>query len=525
MKVLITDPIEQSCIDIFKKNNLIVDHKPEISNQEIVKIISDYDALVVRSGTKITSEIINAANSLKVIGRAGTGVDNIDVQSATRKGIIVMNTPGGNTISTAEHTISMLLSVARNIPQAYENVKSGKWDRKKFRGVEVFGKTLGLVGLGKIGREVALRAKGLSIKIIGYDPLISLLVANELKIELVSLEDLYQRSDFISIHTPLNDETKYLFNSVTLKKCKKGVRIINCARGGIIDEVALLDSINSGHVAAAALDVFEVEPPKNSPLLKNPNIIFTPHLGAATDEAQEKVSIQIAEQICDALLKGNIVGAVNASALEDGIPEDIKAYTILGEKLGSLMEQLSNGKLKEVSVELRGNLLHQNSAILKISVLKGLLSRLISEPINYINAPVIAESLGFLLSEKKDFDTGNFNQLISVYFKTDKEDHIISGTVIGNSQIKLVRVDSFFIEAQLEGTMLYYSNIDKPGILAHVSNVLAKNNINIAGLALGRTGKGEKALTIISVDSHLPQNLLNDLSEFEGIINVKIIEL
>jgi len=525
MKILITDPIEQSCLDILANNKFIVDHKPGISAIEICTIIGSYDALIVRSGTKVTSEIINAGSSLKIIGRAGTGVDNIDVQSATRKGIIVMNTPGGNTISTAEHTISMILALSRNIPQAYSSLLSGKWERKKFQGVEVFGKTLGLIGLGKIGREVAQRVQGFGMKVIGYDPLIGDSLATELNIELVTLPQLYSRSDFISVHTPLNNETKNLINSNSLALCKKGVRIINCARGGIVDEKALLVALQSGQVAGAALDVFEEEPPKNNPLLNLPNVIATPHLGAATEEAQEKVAVQIAEQIVKALNEEIISGAVNAAALRFGIPEEISNFTLLGEKLGALTEQLLIGKLKEITIELRGTLLHKYSELLKVSVLRGLFSRLMSEPVNYINAPVIAENMGIHLSEKKDTESGNFAQLISVHFKTDKEDHIISGTIVGTSQIKLVRFDSFYIESQLEGTMLFYKNIDKPGILAHVSKILAENKINIAGVALGRTDIGKEALTIIGVDSKLPTSLLSKLTDFDGILNVKVVEL
>lgn len=525
MKILITDPIEDSCIDIFKKNNFEVSYKPGIPEEEIINIVGGFDALIVRSGTTVTSKIIEAGNSLKIIGRAGTGVDNIDVPAATRKGIIVMNTPGGNTISTAEHTISMLLALARNIPQSYQSITLGKWERKKFRGVEVYSKNLGIIGLGKIGREVALRAQGLGMKIIGFDPLIGREVADELKIELVNLETLYANSDFISIHTPLNSDTKNLINKTTLAKCKKGVRIINCARGGIVNEVDLLEYLNSGHVAGAALDVFEEEPPVNNPLLKNPKVISTPHLGASTEEAQEKVAQQIAEQICDALNNKNIIGAVNAFALQNGIPEEIFYYTLLGEKLGSLMQQLAQGNIKDVTVELCGTLLHKHSALLKVSLLKGIFSRLISEPVNYINAPLIAENMGVKISEKKYSDDKNFSQLLSVKFKTEKTEHILSGTIVGTSQIKLVRFDSFYIEAQLDGTMLFYMNFDKPGILAHVSSVLAKNNINIAGVALGRTGIGEKALTIISVDNQLPNNLLTELTSFEGIISIKTIDL
>lgn len=310
MKILITDPIEKSCVDILSQEGFDVDVKLGLSPEDIKACIGNYAALVVRSGTQVTAEIIDAADSMQVIGRAGAGVDNIDCEAASRRGIIVMNTPGGNTISTAEHTVSMLLSLSRNIPQAYASLVAGKWERKKFMGTEVFGKTLGVVGLGKIGREVGIRCRAFGMTIIGFDPVLTVDGASKLDVELVTLDELYRRSDFITVHTPLNEETKGLLNDTTLALCKKGVRIINCARGGIVDEGALLRALESGHVAGAAIDVFVTEPPKDNPLFKHPNVIATPHLGASTEEAQEKVAIQIAHQIADALHNRGIAGAV-----------------------------------------------------------------------------------------------------------------------------------------------------------------------------------------------------------------------
>ncbi len=399
MKILITDPIEQSCVDILTREGFHVDLKPGLPADEIKKIIHEYSALIVRSGTKVTADIIEKASAMKVIGRAGAGVDNIDSVAASRKGIIVMNTPGGNTLSTAEHTFSMLMALARNIPNAHASLVAGRWDRKKYMGTEVYGKTLGIAGLGKIGREVAIRAQSFGMVTIGYDPVLGADVASKMNVELVTLDEIYRRSDFITVHTPLSDETRGLLNEKTIAKCKKGVRIINCARGGIVDEAALLKALDSGHVAGAALDVFVDEPPKDFTLAKHPKVVATPHLGASTEEAQEKVAIQIAEQIADALKDRGIVGAVNAAALQAGVPNEIKPYLSLAEKLGSLQAQVMKGQLKELTVELSGELLHKYSELIKAGVLRGMFSKLVSdEPVNYINAPVLQKKLVFLIS-------------------------------------------------------------------------------------------------------------------------------
>ncbi|MDD8016978.1 MAG: phosphoglycerate dehydrogenase [Bacteroidota bacterium] len=527
MKILITDPIEKSCVDILTHEGFQVDLKPGLPADEIKKIVSEYAALVVRSGTKVTADIIEKATSMKVIGRAGAGVDNIDSEAASRKGIIVMNTPGGNTISTAEHTFSMLMALSRNIPNAHASMVAGKWDRKKFMGTELLGKTLGIVGLGKIGHEVALRAQAFGMTTIGYDPVLSADVAAKINVELVSLDEIYRRSDFITVHTPLNNETRGLLNDATIAKCKKGVRLLNCARGGIIDEAALLRALDSGHVAGAAIDVYSEEPPKDYTLAKHPKVVATPHLGASTEEAQEKVAIQIAHQIADALKDRGIVGAVNASALQSGIPAEIKPFLSLAEKLGMLQAQVMNGKLKELTIELRGELLHKHSELLKAGVLRGLLSKLIQvqEPINYINAPVIAQSLGVRVSEKKEADVETYTNLFTISYKTDVEERSFAGTVFGGKYLKIVRLDRYYVEGNPEGTFLYYTNIDRPGMLAKVGTILAEANINIAGLSLGRTGAGERALTVVSVDNPIPDSVLEKVKTLDGVFHAKVVTL
>ncbi|CUS79337.1 D-3-phosphoglycerate dehydrogenase [Candidatus Kryptobacter tengchongensis] len=527
MKILITDPIEESCVNILKSEGFTVDLKPGITKDEIKRIINDYVALIVRSGTRVTADIINEAKNLKIIGRAGAGVDNIDVDAATRRGIIVMNTPGGNTISTAEHTMSLILALARNIPQACEDLKSGNWNRKKFIGVELYGKTIGIIGLGRIGREVAIRCKAFGMNVIGYDPVVSSEVARKFGVELVAeLDEIYRRSDFITVHVPLNEETRGMIGKNELLKCKRGVRIINCARGGIIDEMALLEAIESGHVAGAALDVFSEEPPpKDHPLIKHPKVIVTPHLGAATEEAQEKVAVQIAQQIVDALKERAIVGAVNAEILQLAMNEVIKPYLLLAEKIGLFQAQILKGKVKSVTGIFVGEMLKNSSQILISAFLKGMLNYLMSEPVNYINAPVIAREIGLSVSEKVSDDSGNYTHLLRFEVKTDKETKTVSGTVFGNNDIRIVGVDEFHFEFKPEGILIVYSNIDKPGMLASVSSILARSEINIAGLSLGRYGVGQKALTVMSVDNEIPQNVLREISSIDGIFDVKIVKL
>jgi D-3-phosphoglycerate dehydrogenase len=525
MKILITDPIEQSCVDILTREGFQVDLKPGLPAEEIKQIIHEYAALVVRSGTKVTADIIEKATSMKVIGRAGAGVDNIDSVAASRKGIIVMNTPGGNTLSTAEHTFSMLMALARNIPNANASLVAGRWDRKKFMGTELFGKTLGIAGLGKIGREVALRAQAFGMVTIGYDPVLGVDVAAKMNVELVALDEIYRRSDFITVHTPLSDETRGLLNEQTIAKCKKGVRIINCARGGIVDEAALLKALDSGHVAGAALDVFVEEPPKDYTLAKHPKVVATPHLGASTEEAQEKVAIQIAEQIADALKDRGIVGAVNAAALQSGVPNEIKPFLLLAEKLGSLQAQVMKGQLKELSIDLTGELLHKHSELIKAGVLRGLFSKLMSQPVNYINAPVMAQSMGVRISEKKEVDSGDYANLLTIGYKTEEEQRSFAGTVFGGKHLKIVRLDKYYVEGNPNGTFLYYTNTDRPGMLAKVGAILAEANINIAGLSLGRSGVGERALTVVGVDNPIPDTVLQKVAALDGVFNAKVVVL
>ncbi|MDP2884007.1 MAG: phosphoglycerate dehydrogenase [Ignavibacteria bacterium] len=525
MKILLSDPIEQVCVDILMSEGFEVDAKPNLPPDQLRAIIADYDGLIVRSGTKVTAEIIAAATKLKIIGRAGAGVDNVDVEAATRRGIVVMNTPGGNTISAAEHTMSLLLSMARNIPQANESIRQGKWDRKSFTGTELLEKTIGIVGLGKIGREVASRCQAFGMKTIGYDPVLSAEVAAKGKIELVSLDEIFMRSDFITLHTPLTDETKGLIGDASLVKCKNGVRIINCARGGIVDEQALLRGLQSGKVAGAALDVFEKEPPGDQPLLKHPRVIATPHLGASTEEAQEKVARQIAVQVADMLKERGLAGAVNGEALQLALRKELKPFVALAEKLGSLLAQLMNGQLKKISVTCSGAFLSPSLDLITAAVLKGAFGKLISEPVNLVNAQMIAREMGLVVYEERESEHPSYLHLVTVRYETDKEARRFSGTVFSNTHARLVRIDDYHLEVNPEGFLLFYTNIDRPGMLASVGAALAVEEINIAGLSLGRNKPGQRALTVINVDTPLPEDILRKVGKIDGVFDVKAVRL
>ncbi len=525
MKILITDPVDDSCLRVLQKEGFDVDLKPDIPHDLLRTIISEYDALIVRSGTRVSSQIIESAPKLRVIGRAGAGVDNIDVDAATRRGIIVMNTPGGNTISAAEHTLSLLFALARNIPQAHMSVVSGKWEREKYVGVELLGKTVGVIGLGKVGREVARRCVALGMKAIGYDPILSRDIAMKLGIELLPLDEVYRRSDFLTVHVPLTSETRGMVGEREIDLCKAGVRIINCARGGIIDEDALLKGLESGHVAGAALDVFSQEPPSQLKLLRHEKVVVTPHLGASTEDALEKISVQIAQQVADALLERAFSGVVNASALQEGLQEQIKPYVRLAEKLGSLQAQLMKGKLRSIAVTCAGDLLQQHEELLTAAALRGSFSHLLEEPVNYVNAQVIAKEMGVVVNERREAEGRSFRHLLTVEYETEKEKRSISGTVFGSANLRIVKIDEFYLEANPEGHLLIYSNVDRPGMLASVGSILARSNINIAGVALGRIEAGKHALAIMSVDSDIHADVLREIAGLEGVFDAKVVGL
>lgn len=526
MKILISDNISEKGIEILKEEKTFeVDVKTKQKKEDLIAIIPEYDALIVRSQTKVVKEIIDAAKKLKVIGRAGEGVDNIDLQAATEKGIIVMNTPGGNTISAAEHTLSLILSLARNIPSACVSLKSGCWEREKFQGIELFGKTIGIIGLGKIGQEVAKRCSAFGMKIIGYDPFISKDVAEKMQVELVDFDELIKRSDFITIHTPLSKETRYLIGEKEISKMKPTARIINCARGGIIDENALYLALKNKRIHSAALDVFETEPLKESPLMELDNIILTPHLGATTQEAQEKVGVEIAKQVKDALLGIEIRNAVNLPYVDAKVLPYLKPYLQLGEKIGSFLAQIIEGRIQKIEIDYSGEILIYDTSSLTIAILKGIFEGIGMENVNYVNALLQAKQRGIEIQERKTTHQEDYISMVSLKMTTDKETRKVSSTLIGRHKPRLVKIDDFYIDTTPSGHILVINSIDKPGVIGKVGTILGNNDINIASLQYGRKNEGGEAVLVLNVDSKIPANILNELVKEEEIVQAKTVEL
>jgi len=527
LKILITDPLGSIGLSIFKKEKSFkVDERVGIKPEELKKIISGYDALVVRSGTKVTSEIIEAADNLKIIGRAGVGVDNVDLPAATKKGIIVMNTPEGNTISTCELTVSMLLSLNRNIPQASLSVKEGKWLRKEFKGSELMGKYAGILGFGRIGREVAKRLLSFGMRVIVFDPFISTDSVTGVDVDFVSLDELLKQADYISVHTPLTPETKHIIDKKAFAKMKDGVRIINCARGGIIDEAALLEALNSGKVKGVALDVFEEEPPvPDSPLMLHPGLIATPHLGASTEEAQEAVALAVSKQVRDALLGREVRNAVNLPSMDSEATRALKPWIHLADKLGSFQSQYLGGSLKKVTVKYSGIVTEYSLAPLTLAVLKGLLSPILGEGVNYVNAPLLAKERGIEIVESKTTSLEDFTNFISVEVVTSENSGVVIGTLFGKTDPRIVRMNEFYLDAVPSGSMLIITNEDKPGVVGEVGSLLGESKINIAEMTLGRKKEGERAMTVINTDSDVAQDTLKKLKALSKIIDVKLIRL
>ncbi len=525
-KILITDPIEKSCIDILESSGFNVTYKPGLKEDEIISIVNEFNILIVRSGTKVTKNIIDVANSLELIARAGAGVDNIDVNAATYRGIIVMNTPGGNTLSTAEHTMALLLSMCRNIPKANNELKQGIWDRKKYLGTELFGKKIGVIGLGKIGKEVAIRCRAFGLEVLGYDPLMTQEAAQKIGVSLVSIDELLKESDIITVHVPLSNETKNLINKEAISKCKDGVKIINCARGGIVNEKDLLEALKNRKVSSAALDVFEKEPPDfPNELISHPDVVVTPHIGASTKEAQEKVAVQIANQIVDYYKNGNLIGAVNAYVLEKNITNEIKPFLELSKTLGKFFSQICKENINSINITYFGSLLQRYKDTLTSAFLIGFLSKKISGNVNYVNASILAEETGIKVTESFAGDHNTYQNLMMVSDNDGENSTLISGTIFGKSEIRIVQVNEFLMDIHPTHYMLMYENIDRPGMLASVGSVLARNQINIAGLSLGRRKIGDKALTLMNLDSILATQVLNEVRMIDGINKALLIEL
>ena len=527
MKILVTDSLAPEGLAVFQNaTGFEVDVKLGLKPDELKKICGDYDGWVIRSGTKITAELIEAAKKLKVIGRAGVGYENIDADAATKRGIVVMNTPGGNNVTTGEHTIAVMMALARHIPQAVASVKSGKWDRNKFVGVELCNKTIGVIGLGNVGRIVAERAAGLRMKVIGYDPFIAADNVARMGVEPGTLEDIFTRSDFITVHVPLTPETQGMINKAAFAKMKTGVRIINCARGGIVDEQDLANAIKQGKVAGAALDVYVNEPPKaDHPLVKLDQVITTPHLGASTDEAQLNVAIAVAEQMVDFLTNGVVRYAVNVPSVSPELLEVLRPYLTLGEKLGSLHSQMGGALPKEVQIEYRGDVTQYNVAPLTLAVLKGLLTPVMESAVNYVNAPLVAKERGIKVVESKSEWAGDFASSIIVKAKNGKENLEIEGAMFGAKHPRIVRVNDFYLEAVPEGYILILQNKDVPGVVGTVGTILGKNGINIAGMELGRTQKGGKAISFTHVDDMVSKKALDELRALPQIVSATLVKL
>ncbi|MBI4828420.1 MAG: phosphoglycerate dehydrogenase [Nitrospinae bacterium] len=526
-RVLVSDKLSETGVKILKQCPAIeVDVKTGLPPEELIKIIPQYDGLVVRSATKVTKEIIEAGARLKVIGRAGIGVDNVDVRAASAKGVVVMNTPGGNNVTTAEHAVSMMMALSRQIPQATASVRAGKWEKNKFMGVELMGKTLGIIGIGRIGSLVVKRARGLEMRVIAYDPFISHEAAEKMGVELVTLDDVYARADFISIHTPKTPETTHLLNADTFKKMKKGVRIINCARGGIIDEAALARAIKDKIVAGAALDVFENEPPEpGNPLIGLEEVIYTPHLGAATAEAQENVALAVAEQFADFFTSGLIRNAVNVPSVDPEQLPVIRPYLWLGERMGSFIAQVAQGGVKEVLIDYFGGLAEIDQRPITQAILKGILTHYVGQSVNMVNAPFLAESRGIVVKATASTQKRNFAALVGLRLVTEKGSVYVEGTVFVGDEPRLVKLEKFLIEAQLDGTLLVVTNTDKPGVIGHIGTFLGDHNINIGAFNLGRAEAGGLAMSIVNIDSAPTQEQLKLLAKVENILDVKLVQI
>ena len=525
-RVLVSDPLSSKGLEILERaKGLKYDLKPGLSPEELKKIIPEYDGIIVRSETKLKGDLIEAGNRLKVIGRAGIGLDNVDLPAATKKGIVVMNTPQENAIAAAEHTMAMIFSVSRKIPQATASMKAGKWEKKKFMGVELYNKTLGLIGIGVIGTIVADRARGLKMKVIGYDPYLSKEIAEKKGVDLVSLDELLRRSDFISIHTPLTEETRNLIDKNAFPKMKKGVILINCARGGIINETDLYDAVKGGMVAGAALDVFEKEPAVGNPLLELESVISTPHLGAATEEAQENVAIAIAQQVVDFLTLGEARNAVNMPAVSPDILPSLRPYLRLGEQLGSFLGQISNYAIEEILIEYHGEVVDYGIKPITISVLKGLLTPFVGETVNFVNAPVMAKERGIKITESTRAEAEDFASLIALTARSKMEQNYIAGTLFGRKELRIVKLNDFFIEAIPEGHILLVNNYDKPGVIGNIGNALGSRNINIATMQFGRDRMGGHAISLLHLDVSLPPGMVGDILRMPNIISVRQIQL
>ncbi len=527
MMILVSDKLSQQGVDLLRKEkDWQVDVKTDLTPAQLIEEIGKYHALLVRSNTKVTTAVLQAAHNLKVVGRAGTGVDNVNLEAATKKGVVVMNTPGGNSISVAEHAMGLMLALARFLPQASASTREGKWEKKKFTGTELKDKTLGVIGLGKIGMEVVKRAKAFQMNVLVYDPFVSDRVAKDLNVRLVSLDELFPNSDFITLHVPSVDATRHMINAQAIAKMKSGVRLVNTARGELINEADLAVALTSGKVAAAALDVFSQEPPAaDNPLTKLPNVIVTPHIAASTFEAQEVVGVEIADQVRAFLKDGIIRNAVNFPSVTFEEYQKLGPFLRLGESLGSFISQIGEGRMEEVGIRYYGETVDLNTNLVTNAIILGILKPILSEEVNIINARKVLEERGILLVESRSNRVRSYSNLISVKLRTGDQEEWIEGTLLSLDNTRLVSVDGITVEAPLHGTILFIRNNDTPGVIGQIGTLLGNNNINIANFALGRSDGNHHAVGVVNVDSPISETVLQQIRGCSSIRFARVVRL
>jgi D-3-phosphoglycerate dehydrogenase len=508
-RVLVSDKLSETAVQIFRDRGVEVDYLPDLGKdkERLLEVIGQYDGLAIRSATKVSDKLLAAATRLKVIGRAGIGVDNVDVPAASKRGVIVMNTPFGNSVTTAEHTIAMMFAVARQLPEASVSTHQGKWEKNRFMGVELYGKTLGIIGCGNIGSIVADRALGLHMKVIAYDPYLSAERAVEVGVEKVDFDTLLARADFVSLHTPLTEKTRHILDAAALARMKRGVRIINCARGGLIVEEALLDALNSGQVAGAALDVFEVEPATDNPLFAHENVVCTPHLGASTSEAQENVALQIAEQMADYLVTGAVTNALNMPSISAEEAPRLKPFVALVDQLGSFAGQLTETAISGISIEYAGEVAEMNTRALTSALLAGLLKPLLGD-VNMVSAPVVAKERGIKVDEIRQTPRGTYESYVRLTVRTERQERSVAGTVFSDGKPRIIQIKGINMEAELGPHMLYLTNADKPGFIGALGTTLGNAGVNIATFHLGRQAPGGDAIALVEIDEPIPREVL-----------------
>ncbi|SCB59360.1 D-3-phosphoglycerate dehydrogenase [Rhizobium aethiopicum] len=523
-RVLVSDELSETAVQIFRDRGVEVDFEPQLGKDKdrLLEVIGKYDGLAIRSATKVTEKIIEGAKNLKVVGRAGIGVDNVDIPAASRRGIIVMNTPFGNSITTAEHAIALMFAVARQLPAADTSTQAGKWEKSKFMGVEITGKTLGVIGAGNIGSIVCARAIGLKMHVVAYDPFLSKERAEEMGVTKVELDELFARADFITLHVPMTDKTRGILNKEALAKTKPGVRIINCARGGLVDEAALAEAIKSGHVAGAAFDVFEVEPAKESPLFGLPNVVCTPHLGASTTEAQENVALQVAEQMSDYLVKGAVSNAINMPSITAEEAPILKPFIRLADVLGAFVGQVTEEPIKEIEILYDGITANMNTRALTSAVLAGLIRPQVAD-VNMVSAPIMIKEKGIVLSEVKRDKTGVFDGYIKLTVKTESMTRSIAGTVFSDGKPRFIQIKGINLDADVGSHMIYITNTDVPGMIGFIGTTLGTAGVNIANFQLGRDKQGGDAIALLYVDGEVDDGVLTQLTAHQAIRQAKLL--